>query len=579
MNPEPEANPRFRLFPGLWIVLGIAIVLAARVALGWAQHPHNLEQLAKDFSSVEISQRPPVVNHAGNRIGMIHNTPQGVGIFIADLGNKTEQKICEDKDADYMSDSSRLFGWAPDDSVFAYSWDQALHFLNDKGGEIPSAVGTNTFRSFVWLTPERCLYINADAQMSLIQKIQDRWHETASWTLPSTNGNPRSPVALGTNTVCWQTDGALWKMELGSGGIERIYCSGPHCGIASVSWSPDVNSLLLAETTNRLTASWLVTLSKDGSVLARNALEGRLRDVRWINKGKGCAYRLEKTANTTLVIKATNDEPEKALFATGQVIEMFSDEDSPQVYALASRSEEAPGIWGINTQTGEASECFTPWGFRDVKLHFQPALAGYAPMGSRHNARFVLIPPANFSRQKKYPLIIGMQTYEWTVVGHSTYSQALANAGAYVALTGYHYSGQTTDQMLEHTNNVLAIYAQMMKNPNIDSSQVYLFAFSSSTIVINRLLEDYPGRFRGIMLFSPTAELPEAKHRMTSGMLVTAGQNEHWIWKKFPDYEKKLVEAGITMNSFVHTNSSHIERAQDTMRERALLMGKMVFSD
>jgi predicted peptidase len=213
-----------------------------------------------------------------------------------------------------------------------------------------------------------------------------------------------------------------------------------------------------------------------------------------------------------------------------------------------------------------------------VEVHFQPAIVSETKFGKGVREKYTLISPAGFLRQNKYPLIIGMQGYDWMTVGHATYSQAMANSGAYVALTGYHYTHQSEDELLAYTNDVLAVYNQMMKNPNVDTNRVYIFAFSSSTLVVNELIKEYPGRWRGIMLFSPTAQLPEPEENMTMQALITAGSDEDYLWKKYPAYQENLDKVGIPMTWYVHPDSGHIERSQNTMYKKALLMGNMVFN-
>jgi Tol biopolymer transport system component len=577
MNSEQKTPGRIQIVPGIWIVAGVLLLFAVRIAWGWAHQPYDIKQLAKDFSSIDAFQKPPVVNHSGTLLGMIHTTPQGVGVFIANVTNKTEQKICDAKDVDYNPDTAQVFGWSPDDSSFAYCWDFALHFANNVGEESPSGIQTNHFQSFAWLSPESCAYIDGNPKLAFCEKVHGQWQETASWPLPATNGKPRSLLAMGTNAVAWQTDNTLWQMDLSSGEIKPLYNSNPRCSIASVSYSKDADALLFVESTNRATVSSLIALS-NGSCITKTTRNLLIRDAQWINKGKGYAYRIVQGETAVLVAKADEVAPEAPLFPAGQIAHIFGNGDDTRVYAVASNTNNAPSIWRCDTRGEDVSRLFSPWGFQDMNVHFQPALVGYAPLGNGHNERFVLIPPANFSRQKKYPLIIGMQGYDWEIVAHATYSQALAGSGAYVALTGYRYvSSQTLEELLGYTNNVLAVYNQLKANPNIDASRVYLFAFSSSTVVINELVKDYSSRWRGIMLFSPGARLPEAKEETTTRVLVTAGSDEEWLWEQFPIYQEVLCKAGIPMQWYVHPDSAHIERAQNTMYQRTLLMENMVF--
>jgi predicted esterase len=126
---------------------------------------------------------------------------------------------------------------------------------------------------------------------------------------------------------------------------------------------------------------------------------------------------------------------------------------------------------------------------------------------------------------------------------------------------------------------VLAVYDEMIKNPNVDKSHVYLFAFSSSTLVVNHLIDDYPGRWRGVMLFNPAASLPTSKNGRFPPILATAGSDEEWLYKQFPSYQETLAKAGISMEWYIHPGEGHIERSQSVMYKRALLMENMVFGN
>src|SRR6185312_9797890 len=150
MNTDKPSQPFFRLFPGLWIVLGVCLLLGARAAWGWARFPHGIEKLAKQLSSMNVIQKYPVLNHAHSLLGVIHTTEHGVGVFIEDPAKKTEQKICEVTDADYKASGAWVLGWSPDDKTLAYSWDRTLHFVSNDGTEPGGNVDgiTNHFQSF-----------------------------------------------------------------------------------------------------------------------------------------------------------------------------------------------------------------------------------------------------------------------------------------------------------------------------------------------------------------------------------------------------------------------------------------------
>lgn len=272
---------------------------------------------------------------------------------------------------------------------------------------------------------------------------------------------------------------------------------------------------------------------------------------------------------------------EDTLFTNGQVWSIFCDGESSRVYTLADESSEPAGIWRCDGNSGDVTCVLTPWGNRDVDFHFQPVStewAHYKDSGGRtHAARFDLVAPANLSPHKKYPLLIGTASYEWTPIPHCVYAQCLANCGSYVALVNYHWNNTTAAGVDVYTNNVLAVYDELAKNPNIDKSRIFIFGFSAGTEVVSELVKNYPGRWRGIMLLNPSP-LPDVEAGMTSRVLATAGSGEGEE-DRFRRYQEELFKAGIPMDWHIHENAQHVVRDQAAMYERTLWMANMVFDE
>jgi dienelactone hydrolase len=572
-----------QLFPGIWIVAGILFFFAARVVWGWMHYPHQIERLAKQLSSINIIQKAPVANHAGTLLGVIHTTEQGAGVFIEDIANKTEKKLCEATDVDYMASRDWVFGWSPDDRILAYSWDYTLNFAGTGGqradGKIDSI--TNRIQSFAWLTLTNCAFIDESQQLVSVQFVAGRWMEAASWKLPDTNGPPESLQAVGTNLVVWHTRNILWRADVSSGEVRPLYSSAPKT-IDGISYSKDTGAFLMVENTNRSSISSLVALSVGADGLQQDELtrKSSITSAQWINKGQGYACVVSRGDNSVLTIKNEWNIPENTLFTNGQVWSIFCDGESSHVYALADQSSEPAGIWRCDGNDGDVSCVVSPWANQEVNFHFQPALTEWAhyKAGSRtHAVGFDLVTPANFSRHKKYPLIIGTASYEWTPIPHGVYAQCLAKCGVYVALVHYRWNQGNPETVSAHTNNVLAVYNQLIANPNIDKNRVFLFGFSAGTEVVSELVKDYPGRWRGIMLLNPSS-LPEAEAGMTSRVLATAGSGENEE-DRFRRYQEELFKVGIPMEWHIHENAQHVERDQAAMYERTIWMANMVFDE
>ena len=548
-------------------------------------YPHQIERLAKELSSLTIIQKAPVANHAGNLLGVIRTTEQGEGVFIEDIANKTEKKLCEATDVDYMASRDWVFGWSPDDATLAYSWDYTLNFVGTGGQGINGKIEgiTNRIQSFAWFTPTNCAFLDESQRLVSVQFTAGKWAETASWQLPGTNGPAQALQAMGTNTVGWHTRNFLWSADVSSGEIHRLYSSARKT-IGGISYSKDTGAFLVIENTNRSTISSLVVLSTDADDSVRKdelARKSAITSARWINQGKGYACVANWGDTSALSIRNDRSVPENTLFTNGQVWSIFCDGESSRVYALADESSEPAGIWQCNGNSGEANCVVSPWGNRDVDFYFQPALTEWANYkdgsGRNHAARFDLVRPANFSPHKKYPLLIGTASYEWTPIPHCVYAQCLANCGAYVALVNYRWDNRTAAGVDFYTNHVLAVYDELAKNPNIDKSRVYLFGFSAGTEVVSQLVQNYPGRWRGIMLLNPSP-LPEATAGMTRWVLATAGSGENEE-ERFRHYQEELFKAGIPMDWHIHENAQHVVRDQAAMYERTLWMANMVFDE
>jgi hypothetical protein len=580
---DAKQNQRSPLLPGI-VILSAALLAFAIHSLWHRMHyPRRLQQLARDFASIHAYREPPVVNHAGTKIGLICNTPKGLGVFIADTSARKRETLCEaDDDADVGT--PHAFGWSPNDRTFAYRWNVELRFTTGDGKPEPGAIDAPYFVAFAWLSPNRCAYIDGNTnqnnipQLAVAEKAGDQWRQIAVWPLPASQEKPRSLLASGTNTVVWLTAHTVWQMDLAAGTVKTLY-SNPKSGITSLAYSPDTGKFLLIETAHRARTSSLSIL-ENGSKIPQPTDKFLMRDAQWINHGKGYACLKDEGDDSSVVVHSLPELPVQTFFRHAQIGNFICPGEGSRLFVFASLTNEAPSLWQCDADSGETRQLLSPWGFTNAPVHFQPALTGYAPFPPRHYEKFVLIPPAHFSRGKKYPLVIGMQGYDWMNVAHATYSQALANCGAYVALTGYHYiPHQSVQSLLEYSNRVLAVYNQMTKNPNVDTSRIYLFAFSSSTLVVNHLIQDYPGRWRGIMLFSPTAKLPLPDGRNFPPVLATAGSGEEWLWKQFPAYQETLAKEGILSESFIHPQENHIQWSQNTLYRRTLLMGKMIFGN
>lgn len=566
--------------PGIWIVLAIAAVFALRMGLRESRYPHQVKAMARMLSGISIIQKTPVANHAGTAVAVIRTTKEGVGMFIINPKTQEETKLVEVSDVNYMPSRTWTFGWSPDDKYFAYSVSN-MFFCDGAGRTVISKVEVpdGCIEPFTWLSSEACAYVSREAKLVLVQLANGQWKEAASWPLPSGRGQPRSLVATDTNSVVWQTDDEIYRMDMTTGAASPIYSSRPRT-ISGISYLADTKEFLCLENTNRSSTTYLMRLFGDGGELSRKELMHRssITAAQWIDRGNGYAYVVNRGTNSVLALKRAPQYRESLLFTNGNVWNINYGDQGATIYALASQGGEPAGVW--QCKDGKADCVVSSWGRTKAEFQFQPVQhksAVYEQAGKTHYADYDLIAPSGFSTHKKYPLIIGTAGYEWTPIPHGVYAQSLAHCGAYVALVNYRWNQRNPETVYELTNNVQAVYNQLAKNPNIDLNHVYLFGFSAGTVVVSELVKSYPGRWRGIMLLNPSP-FPKAEPGMVSKVLATAGSGEGQE-ERFRRYQEELFKVGIPMEWHIHQNASHVVRAQDAMYERTLWMADMIFKD
>jgi hypothetical protein len=370
MNNETK---HFRLFPGIWVVLAIAVIFAARIGWKEAHYPHQIRELAEKFASLAIIQTRPVLNHAGTRLGVIHTTEHGVGVFMADTKTGGEQALCEVKDLNYNGRGTALFGWSPDDKTFAFAWNQRLCFWTGDGTKAVDETDDNV-ELFAWLSPDSGVCVDDASALQRWQFDAGHWRQTGAWPLAAGQGLPQALVVLDTNTVAWLAGKTLWQMNLQTGEKSSIY-SGPAAGGSSLSYSQETDEFLLVLNTNRARVSSLIGVTRSTGVermIARTRL--LVREAQWINKGQGYVCRGANGDTNMAVARMDLKSPEKNFFQLGGVEDLVAAEAGACFYAFAALTNEPPGVWKCDLDKGELKQVYSPWGTRDLQIHYQPVL-------------------------------------------------------------------------------------------------------------------------------------------------------------------------------------------------------------
>lgn len=567
-------------------------MLAAALCLGnaavkWANSPRHVEQLASQFCSVASIQFTPAVNAAADRIAVIQSTESGVGVFVVDVRAGTTRKLREVTDGEYYEKAraARIWGWSPDDSVLAFTWaDEPNRYrllLYDGAGheQLAALEAPDGIRALTWLNSNLCVYVDWQTNLVRVEAGPNGWAQTKVCALPSGPGRVwLDTVNPTTAAFAWLPGKEVWCVNVRDGSVWRLYSAPGRFDIEAARYSMSRQALLVAETVRRSGTSVVAIVSFTPSGMTRwdACIKPTVRDVAWLNNSRGFAYLVREGGLTYVGIRPDVHTPEVRHFHNG-VASIFSNPGASALYVVGSLSNEPPRVWACSGDCLDPAPAYTPWDEAQGLPPSQPVFTGWAKR-SGHSYRFEVVPPANFSPRRKYPLVIGLGSYTWSPVPHAAYCQVLARCGAYVALTQFTFGDDVHRRAMEHVDVVNAVYEHMIASPNVDRDRVYIFAFSGSTAAIAELVRRYPGRFRGVVLLHPS-ELPEPTADLCRRVVLTAGEDESWLRRRIPIYRENLMKLGIPSEACLHGYGGHIARAQGTMRERAILMARLVFKE
>jgi dienelactone hydrolase len=137
------------------------------------------------------------------------------------------------------------------------------------------------------------------------------------------------------------------------------------------------------------------------------------------------------------------------------------------------------------------------------------------------------VPPAKLAKNMKYPAILDL----YPVNRYDQNVQVLANAGIYYSTASR--LGLNDWQQVAEPESILAVYGELLKNPNIDTNRIYIYGRSFSTSTVTAMVNDYPDLWRGAILFSPVAfpQIPVKSTRYPSLFIAEGDQDEEGLQK------------------------------------------------
>ncbi len=368
----------------VWIIVLIVLLLGARPVMTFYQRPAHVSQTAAECGSIGSFWGLPAVNHAGPRIAYAQATETGLGIFMNAVATGKSQMISEFLESNSVPGIGEfgVLAWSTDDASFAYTrnLDAYLHkTLSDWSQEIvvcDARTGTETVAAsfagrtkwpttdsfFTWLSGDSFAFVNGQQELHLAQKQDGRWTDSLRFAPPPVTDDPAPFITtVSSNRIVWLQGNTLLALDASSSNppVEMFVAPATN-RITKVSYSPETGQFLLTCRGNKGTALWRL-LPGETSPENPSWIESvsDIRDARWINGGKGCAYVRRSGDIDSLVVQpdfsavpvsstklATDDTSD---FSQNHALSFTVGETGKRLFISGIISNDfAPSIWAYN---------------------------------------------------------------------------------------------------------------------------------------------------------------------------------------------------------------------------------------
>jgi hypothetical protein len=579
------------VFVWKWLALKPAIfavtIAVPLLIIGW----HGLaglrfahwHKIADELGSVRQFIGNLLPNHAGTQVLAVQTMENGVGLYLCEAATGKRQLLMEQEEANYRA-AVNLLGWSPDDRLFAFSQGKEISICNGKSGDVLAMMhlrGTNRISSFTWVSPYIFAFIDTKQNLFMVRQLPKKW-SMPSLIYEPIEGQPagenilKGLSAYGKDAVVWQQGDAIWSCNLNSGDIKKVWETKTDT-LLDFSYSDEDYTILLhgQDQNGEFVSSYSLRtsqLTRLGRIGPRGdpslyAPENTLLNVGWLNGRHGYAWLTgDGFGQDTLLIKTNLSADPVQLSWQGVVKSFWTDEKN--IYVVGSLTNEPLSVWKYDPGSG-ALDCLVSDLDRPFKYAKNVVPLHYAiTNASSGKLVYHVWPPINFSPPKKYPLVIGMLFIGDLANNQNSwqgYQEAIANAGGYFMIAP---RGNSTEDML-------AVYDALAKNPNIDTNQVYLLGKSEGTALVSDVIASKPELWRGAILFSPVSFPDSSSIRVSRILIDCGGQDRHLIddaFGRLKQFQDSALLAGIPVTLAIHRDSGHIYRSFSAEKQRIRLL-------
>jgi hypothetical protein len=391
-------------------------------------------------------------------------------------------------------------------------------------------------------------------------------------------------TTLSGGRIAWMQNNRLWSMNVASHRAHLLLdvqnAAPPGTILRAFSYSPANGRFLLDCSRAGQDSLWRLDNDDSSSEMVEVPASAGVSNAVWAGASPdGWVGRL---GNFLQVEPDSHADPVRILPRAS--IDSFQvSGDGRQIFVVGTTKNEASaGLWHYDLASAQLS-CVVPCSdFPSPYAVQQIHATDSVRLPSGETLGYDIFPPAHLFHHPhaKYPLVLG-DTYFGNVVNGAhgrLWIPALSACDCYVVVVNRRNWGDGIDRWGE---DVMAVYQQLMANPNIDKSQVYLFGVSAETQYLSQFVERMPAPWRGIIFLNPTglpnfSGTPMFQHRPK--IFISAGGDE-WDLPRFPRFQSESLKSGVVVEYFISPGEGHHFVGNAAQLLRTTAMAHFIFEE
>jgi dipeptidyl aminopeptidase/acylaminoacyl peptidase len=576
---------------------GCLLFIALAVLALFIWHPSarhwstsHFETLAKEISSEGEFQKSLRVNPSGSELAYVRTAKGGVAIYLMDTKTGQERKL---EVAETNRPGIDLYGYSSDGRYLLFSADLYHHIMvmDCADSSIKSVIDGDLMQNTTWLSSNSFCFNYGHTNFGEVvsftsDKVVTNRIETGSEIYCIT--------PIGSNHILYLAKKNIWLLDVDTGQQREL--TPPANRIIHgwslndthvprwLNYSPELNEFLVC--------SWdpsdyrhLYKLTYSTNCLIFNQqTDGNEHTYngQWIQKSKGFAFVGNQTNHFYLAVRPADRDQNTNLFVGGHVYGYTVSQDGDKIYAIASARTEPLGMWEYTISTRELRYI----GGR-AKLSQAETISAeerWVFSSDGTNVPYYVRAPKNLDTKKLYPAVIflpvpHMQCFSaWEM-----FSQFFANAGVFhIAINhrgvdGYGKAYRRVG-VVDADKDVDAVYEEIVKNPNIDKSRVFLMSFSQAGYVVNRTIVDFPGRWAGVInLSGEPPPLDEIERQGIRVFLFVGDRDAMNETQAVSNFEKAAKSNGVPITAMHDKQTQHDIDDSDVDRQLLLRLSDFIF--